>query len=556
MSTHFYTIDETEAVAATANMVGNSEGAPFNVVTSSSSTSVPMYRSMKQGKTFLTAFIDERDISVNEDGYGGAGIAFWCLPAGNSDGVTTLPLFRGYDPVADLHIYSLDMQEVSQNGFFFESIAGSVWAARQSNMHPLRRVRTLNGSTIYVTTDRKLRPDIVEAECGYVFTDPPPDPSPMYRAYNPATGGHLYTMNIDEYDTAQAGGYRGDGIGFYLYSAAPYGEGAAFVKLLRCYSAASDDHLYTTDQDELTYYTGTMGYADEGVAGWVNDPRHPSFLGVPMTPCQRIWGYFKDNFFLLPIGYDKGLTSNSNYVMASTVAGVSNPILGLSVRIDITEEIIIKSNTQGNGKHGFTFQLNCFSEAGYVSAFQQYCFDVIDGFVGWTVNNYSGDEMPPGKKIPRDIDHDQRLCTTTPAAGLFPFPNIDKGWTLTIELLYEQIGLVTGATFSAFYKGKLIAKKDALIDKIKNGKELGYAPIVACQLVMVGYANGSQTVFKPGGAGSFTFNAESPLVAQLAFPPNAQTAITVETANSVYGEISTTKSKTLVQGFTTNGTTF
>lgn len=41
-------------------------------------------------------------------------------------------------------------------------------------------------------------------------------------------------------------------------------------------------------------------------------------------------------------------------------------------------------------------------------------------------------------------------------------------------------------------------------------------------------------------------------VAQTEFPANASRSATAETANSLYGKISKTKSKTLVQGFTTD----
>jgi hypothetical protein len=61
-----------------------------------------------------------------------------------------------------------------------------------------------------------------------------------------------------------------------------------------------------------------------------------------------------------------GLGSNSNYILSSNC----NPILDLSVTINVTEDIVCKSSS--GSTPGFSFQLNAYSPPDQTSAWQQY----------------------------------------------------------------------------------------------------------------------------------------------------------------------------------------
>ena len=66
------------------------------------------------------------------------------------------------------------------------------------------------------------------------------------------------------------------------------------------------------------------------------------------------------------------LGSNSNFILDNEC----NPILGLTVTINVTQDMICES-ASGQTK-GFAFQLNCYSPKGETSAWQQYCLILWD----------------------------------------------------------------------------------------------------------------------------------------------------------------------------------
>jgi hypothetical protein len=77
-----------------------------------------------------------------------------------------------------------------------------------------------------------------------------------------------------------------------------------------------------------------------------------------------------------------GLGSNSNYILASNC----NPILDLSVTIDVTEDIVCKSSS-GSTK-GFGFQLNAYSPPDETSAWQQYVIALFGSELTGAVDNW------------------------------------------------------------------------------------------------------------------------------------------------------------------------
>jgi Repeat of unknown function (DUF5648) len=107
---NFYTLDDNEATAAVTNMGATSEPDPFQVLVSSGSNLVPMYR-MRQttnGSHLFTMFLDERDVAVNEGGFIPEGIGFWCPGPDAVNRQTGKKLFRLYNTRTGDFFYTID----------------------------------------------------------------------------------------------------------------------------------------------------------------------------------------------------------------------------------------------------------------------------------------------------------------------------------------------------------------------------------------------------------------------------------------------------------------
>lgn len=112
---------------------------------------------------------------------------------------------------------------------------------------------------------------------------------------------------------------------------------------------------------------------------------------------------------------------NSNYVFY----GDCKPLKNLTVTIDITEDLVISSDSIGLG-----FQLNAYSKEGYKVGWQQYIFEVPNSpsspHVKWCVNNWAVDALSP---------HGYNLINVeTPLRSLNSSITIPKGTRLVIAL--------------------------------------------------------------------------------------------------------------------------
>jgi hypothetical protein len=429
-------------------------------------------------------------------------------------------------------------------GYVPEGTACNVLAAAAANAVPLYRLRDKRGLHFYTANLQERQAVLAagymdEGTAGFGFATASPGPAPLFRSYNPANGSHLYTMNIAEHDLAvNSGGMRGDGITGYLY-AAPTASGTQ--PLYRSYNAALDDHFYTINLGEHQNAIQQLGYKDEGTTGWVlTAAAGASTQGAAVL--HRLVGDFSGDFLIGSVG-PKGLTSNSNYILNCIVGAGCNPIVGLSVTIDVTQPIILKSNS-GSTK-GFSFQLNAYSMNGYTCGYQQYVISLADSELSGVVNNYA----VPGN--PASI----LLWNSLVGMGGSTIP---AGYKLTISLQTDNTSSVTGVTFLVVDgSGKTVGNKTQPLKDIQGFSALGAAPIAGFVMNFVGPGGGEQAILEPGGAGIFTYAASSILKASNQGPLCAENlnVFTVETANSVYGMMSASASLKLIQTFNTNGTT-
>ena len=109
---------------------------------------------------------------------------------------------------------------------------------------------------------------------GIGWVAPTVSSKPVYRLYNPNAGDHHYTTNTFERDTLTNIGWKYEGIGWYSYvvkdTNAPKVNGASIkpVNVLREYNPnakAAGSHNYTTNPAENDFLV-SVGWLDEGIA--------------------------------------------------------------------------------------------------------------------------------------------------------------------------------------------------------------------------------------------------------------------------------------------------
>jgi hypothetical protein len=409
----------------------------------------------------------------------------------------------------------------------------------------LYRLRDIRGLHFY-TVDPQERQTVIaagfvdEGKVGFVFSSALLGPGPLFRSYNPADGSHLYTLDIAEHDNAvNTLGMRGDGITGYLYRDGE--QPAGTQQLYRAYNASLNDHFYTIDRAEHQRAVQQLDYKDEGIAGWVLTAAAGG--STPNTAVlRRLSGDFAGDFLIGSVG-PKGLTSNSNYILNSVVGASCNPVVGLSVTIDITKTIKLKSNS-GSDK-GFSFQLNAYSMDGFTCGYQQYVIALKDSELYGVINNYG---------VPGNSASILNWDSLTSVGGT----TLPAGYKLTISLQTDDLGAVTGARFLVVNEsGQTVGNTSQLLRDISGIEALGTAPIAGFVINIVGPDNGEQAIFEPGGGGTIAYSAESILKASNLGPSCAENlnTFTTETANSVYGKVSASASLKLLQTFNTDGTT-
>lgn len=83
--------------------------------------------------------------------------------------------------------------------------------------------------------------------------------TPVYRLYNPNSGGHHFTISVGEKQMLKNIGWRDEGVAWQ----APRTKGGNIQSVYRSYNANTGEHLFTTNFAEanLWKYEGTAFYA-------------------------------------------------------------------------------------------------------------------------------------------------------------------------------------------------------------------------------------------------------------------------------------------------------
>jgi len=130
-----------------------------------------------------------------------------------------------------------------------------------------------------------------------IFLDAPRNSAveqPVYRLYSPVTLDHLFTSDLNEYDTlkSEVGLWNDEGVAYYDYSAPATVDGVTDEPLYRLYNPTTKQHLWTADTNEQTVLASEAWF-EEGIAGYIfptavagTAPNALYRLNMPATPAH------------------------------------------------------------------------------------------------------------------------------------------------------------------------------------------------------------------------------------------------------------------------------
>ncbi len=250
-----------------------------------------------------------------------------------------------------------------------------------------------------------------------------------------------------------------------------------------------------------------------------------------------------------------GLVGNSNYAYANG----GNPITGISVTIEITDDVNLLYDSGGdltsNTQTGYGFQLNCISPTTDPTFWQQYMFVVFKNTLNAVINNWS-----PGFSSGslQEID----LIDTYNGTQLKQLSGytLPKGYTLTITLNTNPQNDVLSVTFSGSdengvpFGPPLTQTLTSLTDQQtgNNVQTSDLSPVYVIGCYLVGPDNSEKATLQ-SGAGKITIKSNGmtvyPNYASVPASFNVPVWGTIENSNAVYSEVPTGSNTTFVQTF-------
>jgi|GEM_PF-971435 len=148
-------------------------------------------------------------------------------------------------------------------------------------------------------------------------------PTPRYRLYNPALTRHLYTTDLNEYNTLAAYGWNQEGVSCFVYTAPATLDGIDTIPNFRLYNAPTFTHFWTTDANEYNTLRLFPEWTAEGVDGYVFPTNVTNSL-----PLYRLnYPYGGQNLHLWTTD------ANENAVLASTYGWIQEGIAAYVIDI-------------------------------------------------------------------------------------------------------------------------------------------------------------------------------------------------------------------------------
>jgi probable HAF family extracellular repeat protein len=149
-------------------------------------------------------------------------------------------------------------------------------------------------------------------------------PVSRYRLYSPALRSHLYTTDANEYAYLPAVGWVPDGPVHRIFPDATSSGGIATVPIRRFYIPATQEHLYTTDDNEYRTLSAAPSFRYEGVDGHMFPPG-PQPTGT--LPLFRLFNPFTLKHLLTSDANEYAALPATGFWVAEGVVGyvVPNP---------------------------------------------------------------------------------------------------------------------------------------------------------------------------------------------------------------------------------------
>lgn len=214
------------------------------------------------------------------------------------------------------------------------------------------------------------------------------------------------------------------------------------------------------------------------------------------------------------------LGSNSNYYLSSDCV----PLQGVSVTIDITEDLVCQSAS--NRQLGFSFQINAYSPASLACAWQQYSIGNFQSPISGGVHHRTAN----GQTLFEDL------------FDVLPLPDRSRtrlaaGYKLTISLDNDSLGNVVSATYLVIDDQGNTAASVTKELSLLGGPPGSLAPITAFEVNLVGPIDDESSILS-SGAGTITYKSSNYVTPSFTLPPcTGTTAVAGERANSVYGQL-------------------
>jgi hypothetical protein len=245
---HFFTADTSEKTALVNSGDWLYEGVGWNAP---KATGNSVYRlvNYKTNEHLYTAKADEKEDLVASGVWKYEGIAF------NSAGET--PVYRLYDPVTDLHMFTSDEQEknsLTKSGWVDEGVA--FYASEKANVYRFANWKT---NDHFLTRDEKEKNILINngewAYEGVAFSSATSG-KPVYRLVNPINNFHMYTTDIKEKGGLTNSGWLYEGVAWYDDGTVP---------VYRMVNPRDNNHMFTKDINEVNVLK-SQGWRSEGIA--------------------------------------------------------------------------------------------------------------------------------------------------------------------------------------------------------------------------------------------------------------------------------------------------
>jgi hypothetical protein len=275
------------------------------------------------------------------------------------------------------------------------------------------------------------------------------------------------------------------------------------------------------------------GLVDKGFPRNISDWRWGSFGAKGIDAALN-----SDGPLVAPPPPPDGLTGNVNYFM-HTDGGVLNGV----------EATIHVDTGFASSKHGWSFQLNCWSQKGFSTQWQQYVVYSAgpnDSNVNVSIDNWFD-----------DVGDSDEVVNTCNRLGSMSHIAITAGYVFQIVPHFDDQSRIVACRFvMTDDKGKIRGDKTINIigqphaKKKRKATIADCAPIVFMSLDIGGEFNSQVATFKTG-AGTATYTANQALIASSSFPEDMTDfrAGTAETGNLIFGQLPQTANTTISQLF-------